>query len=75
MFLLGFYFHPSLEKIRLVLFTVIFRMHLGLLIGVGISFLFPNLMDKVTLIMSTSALIGLMSLIFTSEFEHSPTYA
>lgn len=67
MFLLGFYFHPSLEKIRLVLFTVFFRMLLGLLIGVGISFLFPNPMDKITIIMCTSAPIGMMSLIFSSE--------
>lgn len=75
MFLLGFYFHPSLEKVRLVLFTVFFRMLLGLLIGVGISFLFPNPMDKVTLIMCTSAPIGLMSLIFTSEYRKDISFS
>jgi malate permease and related proteins len=75
MFMLGFYFRPSLKKIRLVLFTVSLRMLLGLMIGVGISFLFPNPMDKVTVIMCTSAPIGLMGLIFSSEYRKDTTFS
>jgi predicted permease len=69
MFLLGIYFHPSLEKIRLVLFTVLFRVPLGILIGIVVSLLFLDPMDKVTVILCTSAPIGLMSLIFASEYK------
>lgn len=75
MFLLGFYFRPSLEKVRLVFFTVFFRMILGLLIGAGISFLFPNPMDKVTVMMCASAPIGLMNLIFTSEYKKDISFS
>lgn len=75
MFLLGFYFRPSLEKIRLVMFTVFFRMLLGLLAGIGISFFFPNPIDKVTLIMGASAPIGLMSLIFSSEYKKDTRFS
>lgn len=75
MFLLGIYFHPSLEKIRLVLFTVLFRVPLGILIGVGVYFIFPDPMDKVTVIMCTSAPIGLMSLIFASEYRKDISFS
>lgn len=69
MFLLGVYFRPSLEKLGLVSFTVIFRAILGIAIGLGVSLLFPDPMDKVTIIMCAAAPIGVMGLIFASEYK------
>ena len=69
LFLLGFYFVPALDKAKLVIGTVSLRMVMGLTLGVGASFLFANPMDKITVIMATAAPIGLMSLIFASEYD------
>lgn len=75
MFLLGFYFVPSLDKVRLVLGTISLRMFLGLTLGVGFSFLFSSPMDKITVIMATAAPIGLLSLIFSSEHKRDTRFA
>ncbi len=75
MFILGFYFQPTLKQIKLVLFSVTFRMLLGLAIGVVVSFLLTNSMDRITVIMAASAPIGLMSLIFSAEYEKDTQFA
>lgn len=74
MFLLGIYFRPSLDKIGLVSFTVLFRATLGILIGIGVSFFFTDPMDKVTIMMCAAAPIGVINLIFASEYKKDISY-
>ena len=68
-FVLGFYFLPALDKAKLVIGTVSLRMVIALTLGVGVSFLFANPMDKITVITAAAAPIGLLSLIFASEYD------
>ncbi|HHV64931.1 MAG TPA: hypothetical protein GXX46_07660 [Peptococcaceae bacterium] len=75
MFALGFYFRPALAKIRLVIFTILARSLFGLLIGLAISFFFANPMDKLTVLMGAAAPIGILSLVFSSEYAKDTDYA
>lgn len=75
MFVLGFYFRPTFDRIKFVLFTVFFRMFLGLPLGLAISFLFSNPLDKLTVIMASCAPIGMMSLIFSAEYKKDTFFA
>lgn len=75
MFALGFYFRPALAKIRLVMFTILARSIFGLLIGFGVSFFFANPMDKLTVLMGAAAPIGILSLVFSSEYAKDTDYA
>jgi predicted permease len=75
MFVLGFYFLPTLQKIKLVLFTISSRLLLGLLIGLGISYFFVNPLDKIIIIMAATAPVGLLSLIFASEHGRDTKFA
>lgn len=75
MFVLGFYFVPALDKARLVIGTISLRMLLGLVLGIGFSLFFDNPMDKITIIMATAAPIGLLSLIFASEYNRDTRFS
>lgn len=74
-FLLGFYFVPELDRIKLVLGTVSLRMILGLILGIGFSFMFINPMDKITVILAAAAPIGVLSMIFASQFQRNIRFA
>lgn len=74
-FVLGFYFLPALKGIKLVLFTVTVRSLLGLLLGVGISFFFTDPLDKLIVVMAAAAPIGLLSLIYSSEYNRNTTFS
>lgn len=75
MFVLGFYFKPITSNLKLVLGTIFSKMFLGLLIGIGVSFMFHSPMDKITVIMGASAPVGVMSLIFASLYEKDTEFA
>jgi predicted permease len=74
-FLLGFYFVPELDRIKLVLGTITLRMILGLILGISFSFMFINPMDKITVIMAAAAPVGILSMIFASHFQRNVRFA
>lgn len=75
MFVLGFYFRAEFSELKLALGTIFSRMLLGLTMGIGFSFFFSNPIDKVTIILASSAPIGLISLLFAVEYEKDSGFA
>lgn len=75
MFALGFYFKPILDGMKLVMGTIFLKMVLGLILGVGFAMLFGGTMDKITIIMSASAPVGIISLVFASIYDKDTKFA
>lgn len=75
MFALGFYFSPDLEDLRHIALLAFMKMGLGLALGIGLSLLFINPLDKMILIMASCAPLGALSLILASLYGKDTRFA
>lgn len=75
MFILGFYFKPAIDNVKLIFGTIFIKMFLGLCFGIMLSFLFTEPLDKITIILASSAPVGVMSLVFASVYGKDTKFA
>lgn len=75
LFVLGFYFKPILDNIKVVFNAIFIKMVLGLCLGISLSFLFTESIDKITIILASSAPVGVVSLVFASVYDKDTKFA
>ncbi len=75
MFTLGFFFSPDTDDLRHILLLAFNKMGLGLALGISLSFLFSDSLDRMILILAASAPLGALSLVLASLYNKDTRFA